>query len=487
MSMLTREGRIELLEDLRSIGAAGQADFEDLDQLKRTFYPVVEHLRAFDPEVVLVVGPRGSGKSELFRAVIDAKLLPAIARRVEGLRLPPLEPTRCYWTKGYPLGQEGFDVRGLRDLIDGRGDDPGTVRELWLAYLLRSLRERIEPSDQRRLESLFERSAVATCESFDALQSLRNSAVDALDHLDRKLEQDGGYAFVGYDELDTLGGEDWAAMVAGIRGLVSFWATYARRWRRVRAKVFLRSDLFDRHAIAGGADLAKLAANRVELVWNDRNLYGMLLKRLANASERMFEYVEKAAPRFDWRKDDELGHLPDIQDAADARPVVERMAGPFMGADVKKGRVHRWLLDHVRDGRARALPRPLVLLIENAARIQAESQIALQGQRLLAPSSLRRAVDDVSRSYVEYSTREWPWMTLLKKRLSGQLVPWEHRRDVERLLSPETLVPFEDSGAWLDYLIEVGVLRERVDKRIDAPDLFLAGLGLKRKGGVRRR
>ena len=39
----------------------------------------------------------------------------------------------------------------------------------------------------------------------------------------------------------------------------------------------------------------------------------------------------------------------------------------------------------------------------------------------------------------------------------------------------------------LDYLVEIGILRRRGDERIDAPDLLLAGLGLKRKGGVRRR
>jgi hypothetical protein len=35
-------------------------------------------------------------------------------------------------------------------------------------------------------------------------------------------------------------------------------------------------------------------------------------------------------------------------------------------------------------------------------------------------------------------------------------------------------------------LLEIGVLGSRPNNRIDVPDLFLTGLGLTRKGGVRK-
>ena len=47
--------------------------------------------------------------------------------------------------------------------------------------------------------------------------------------------------------------------------------------------------------------------------------------------------------------------------------------------------------------------------------------------------------------------------------------------------------PAPDSAGLVDYLLEIGVFRERSERRIDAPDLFLAGLGMSRKGGVRKR
>ena len=329
-------------------------------------------------------------------------------------------------------------------------------------------------------------------ENYQAFRQAATEPLLALDRLDKRLEQEDRFVFVTYDELDTLGAGDWELMEASIRGLVAFWAAYARRWRRVRAKIFLRTDLYDRHATVGGADLAKLAAGRVELAWNDRDLYALLLKRMANVGTELPAYVRPLGTKIEWRKDPSLGLIPMLQSGQAARPIVERMVGPYMGANRKKGLVYRWLLDHVRDGRGRALPRPFVRLVEEAARQELQRSDSLREPRLFDPVSLRRALDRVSGEYVAQARDEWPWLDAVKECLKGQLVPWERERDVVKLL--QGLVsdkdaarrpPFEERNL-LDYLIEVGILRRRPDDRFDAPDLFLSGLGLKRKGGVRR-
>jgi hypothetical protein len=278
-------------------------------------------------------------------------------------------------------------------------------------------------------------------------------------------------------------------------GLVGFWADYARRWKRIRAKIFLRTDLFQRHATAGGADLAKLAANRAELTWSDRNLYAMLVKRLANASPELYAYCDRTAIQFS--DDEDLGWVPSIVKAEQARPIVDRMVGPYMGANFKKGLVFRWLLDHIRDGRGNALPRPLVRLVEEAARLELEAGVRARPPRLLSPIALRSALDVVSKEHVSQALDEWPWLMGVRERLSGSQVPWDRPSHVERMLglnwdtswgsrgviNPPTDTPRE----FVDYLVEIGVFRRRLDGRVDVPDLFLAGLNVKRKGGVRRR
>jgi len=325
-----------------------------------------------------------------------------------------------------------------------------------------------------------------------AFDSLGTQPVLALDRLDKQLIQRDEHIFVTYDELDTLGGGSWILVEAGVRGLVAFWAAYARRWKRIRAKLFLRTDLYERHAKSGGADLAKLAAGRVDLTWSDRDLYGVLLKRLYNVDEELGRYVSEVKG-IEWIQDSSLGAIPLLRTWQDARPVVERMVGAYMGANRKKGLVYRWLLDHVRDGLGRSFPRPLVRLVEEGASQELGHFSNLRPPRLLEPASLRRALDRVSSDHVAQSIDEWPWLDVVKERLSqSRLVPWERERDLISLLEEfpkaegPASPPFEGKEL-LEYLLEVGVLRRRSDGRVDAPDLFLSGLGLRRKGGVKKR
>lgn len=482
--------RNELLQALRAMGAQGRAEGEALDRLPHGFHPVPEHLRALDPEVVLIVGPRGAGKTEIARVLTEGGLASVMAHHAPAVRLPS---GTTNWLRGYPLGADFPDIGGLRRFLEDHGSKVDTVRELWFTYLVRVLRKELDNQACSTLKALLDLQGGAVKENHQAFLNARDEPVLALDRLDRRLEKEDQFIFVTYDELDTLGGGDWGVMEASIEGLVAFWAAYARRWRRIRAKVFLRTDLYDRHATSGGADLAKLAAGRVELAWSDRDLYAVLLKRIANASERLYQYVNSIKSSIGWKEDAELGHVPALDSWRDARPVVERMIGPYMGAGKKKGLVYRWLLDHIRDGRGRALPRPFVRLLEEAAHIELSALHPLRQPRLLDPSSVRRALDRVSEEHVGHAQDEWPWLEAVKKCFKGQLVPWDKERDVVRLLegmkTPNDLSkcpPFE-SRELLDYLVEVGILRRRADVRIDAPGLFLGGLGLKRKGGVRRR
>lgn len=483
------EQRRRLLQALQQIGSAGRAEGEARERIGPGYFPVSEHLRLLDPEVVLVVGPRGSGKTEIARVLNDAKLFHAVARYAPAVRLPS---GVSEWMAAYPAGASTFDPRGLKAYVEREKGKTESLRELWFAYLVRLLCEHCETDDQAKLEKFASLPGAAIDEVVGEFGRLGTLPVVALDRLDARLAREGRYLFVTYDELDTLGAADWGLIEAGVRGLVAFWAAYARRWQRIRAKIFLRTDLYDRHAKAGGADLAKLAAGRVELVWNERDLYGMLLKRLANVDEELGGYVRQVKG-VEWSDDPELGAIPKLRKWQDARPVVERMVGAYMGANRKKGLVYRWLLEHVRDGQGRALPRPFVRLIEEAARQALQHFGSLPSPRLLEPAALRRALDRVSEDHVASARDEWPWLDQIKQRLSASpLVPWDRERDVLRMLegfdatTDAPMPPFE-GREMLDYLIEIGVLRRRADGRIDTPDLYLSGLGLRRKGGVRRR
>lgn len=481
--------RRELLQALQDIGGAGRAEGERAERMAPGFYPVPEHLRLLDPDVVLVVGPRGSGKTEIARVLTEASVYEAMTRHAPRVRLPS---GHSEWLRAYPIDREGFEALGLRNFIAKGGDGTEALRETWFAYLVRTVSKQLAEDDRVVLQPLLSPPGADIQAVQEAFRGLGTQPVVALDRLDQRLEREDRHIFVTYDELDVLGGGDWGLIEAGVGGLVAFWAAYARRWRRIRAKLFLRTDLYERHARAGGADLAKLAAGRVDLIWNDRDLCGLLLKRLANLDPKLGQYT-RVVKGVEWRHDPTLGYVPGLRTWQDARPVVERVAGVHMGANEKKGLVFRWVVDHVRDGLGRASPRPFVRLFEEAARGELRLLKPLKQPRLLEPASLRRALDRVSEDHVVQSREEWPWLDTVKKGLSSNaLVPWEREREVVALLdglgvSGSVPAPPFEGRDLLEYLIVLGILRRRPDGRVDAPDLFLAGLGLKRKGGVRKR
>jgi hypothetical protein len=487
MSTRWNEDRRALLQAMQNIGSAGRAEGAPPESIPLGFYPVAEHLRLLDPDVVLVVGPRGSGKTEIARVLTVASLFDAVKNHAPNVRLPKGDSE---WLSIYPAGSKSFEGLGLRTFMEEAGDGTETLREMWFAYLVRALGGRLDQQSRTDIAPLLEPEAANVQAIHAAFRALGTRPIAVLDRLDEQLEKDARYLFATYDELDTLGNGDWKLVEGGVRGLVALWAAYARRWRRIRAKLFLRTDLYERHAKAGGADLAKLAAGRVELVWSDRDLYGLLLKRLANVNAGLATYVQ-AVKDVSWSKDSRLGSIPTLRTWQDARPVVERMVGNYMGANQKKGLVYRWLLDHVRDGLGRGYPRPFVRLMEEGARQELDRFGNLPSPRLLEPASLRRALDRVSNDHVAQSKDEWPWLEAIKGKLRGDpLVPYSEREAIKLLAelpkAQESAPPPLEGRDLLDYLLELGIFRRRPDGRIDAPDLFLSGLGLKRKGGVRR-
>src|SRR3972149_1979905 len=100
MSANWNEQRKSLLVEPQTIGSVGRAEGESHDRLPLGFYPVPEHLRMLDPEVVLVVGPRGSGKTEIARVLTDAGLATAVAKDAPAIRFPS---EKTDWKKAYPL------------------------------------------------------------------------------------------------------------------------------------------------------------------------------------------------------------------------------------------------------------------------------------------------------------------------------------------------------------------------------------------------
>lgn len=500
MASLSKERRAALVQAL--VLRAGHTDETTSPSV---IFPVPEHLRALEAEVVLIVGDRGAGKTQLKNALNDAAVRSALVRHAPTVRVPR---GQVEWIAGWPLGREGPDTAGWRALRDGAPPGGDHRVAIWGAYLLRSVSRFLTDAERTETAAVLGTRAVDALAVLGAHRSAGVSVTAALDALDERLVREDRWLFVTYDELDTMVLDDWATMGFLIRGLVSFWAAYSRRWKRLRAKIFLRSDFYKHHRDVAGADVAKLAGNRVELQWSDRNLYGALLTHVLNLKESSGErplrdYFARAVRTT---VDTVLGEIPQLASADDAKPFVERLVAEYMGANKGKGLSFRWMLDHLRDGNERALPRSLVWLVAFAAEIERDTPRAT-GAHLLHHVSVRNALDAVSREYVAQArTHELPWLEGLGDRLKrDRAVPWG-RRELVKLLGADFAGSWSPTGArppgvdaddLLTNLIELGIIRRRTggsssagggaNDMFDVPDLYLHGLDLRRKGGVAKR
>lgn len=477
-----------LLQQLSQMGSNGRAESERDNVFCRMFYPAPEQMGALDPDVSLVLGARGSGKTALFRAVTQFGLSKTLKEIFPSSRIPE----KCKWAPIEILKKKvAPDETRLRSFFESTNLVEDEAHDFWQCILIRELWADLD--DKAHIECLPMKDADTTIPRLlEAGRQCGERAAAALDRLDDRLEAEASILFVGYDDLDLL------VTLTGraASSLVGFWATRSRRWRGIRAKLFLRSDIYRRFIVEGGPDLAKISANRYELNWSDESLLGLLVKRVLNQDIGAWQ-AALALKNRDLIEDPVLGFRQISGGWEDYRRVVHSILGKYMGAGPKKGASETWILEHIKDCHGHASPRSLVRMFEIAAQLQLSNKYV--SEAILAPTFLRQALTMVSEDHVKSSLDEWPWLIGLSGRLSRwttlRQVPME-RRPFEAQIrktwndswsASQSVPPCADPGDFVPMLVEIGILKERKDGRLETTDLFLDGLGFKRKGGVRRK
>ncbi len=483
----------QLLEDINKMMGEGLADHapQSAAPFFQQFLPIPRHLRALDPQVRLIIGDKGAGKTQLFQALKfpeGRELLAKVASDHGHLTLP-LE--RLTWRVGFEVQGTAFPPSGAFDAIKGR--EVGDLREIWLALLVRVLED-----DSGGFANDVNAYTVAVAPAFGGwdlnaviqqTKEYEGRILAAIDELDKRLSEKDSYVAVVYDDLDRVSPGDWETVRATLQGLIQLWAVYSRRWQRIRCKIFLRRDLYERAALRG-PDIAKIAWNPADLFWNSGELYRLLFKRLANASPDLRAYLERG--RLAFKEEKLLGWVPNAYEEDQFASVVKHVFSEHMGSDPSKGATLRWIPNHLKDGHGRIFPRPLLRLIQDSTRIEKRDRQAAR-PHLIHHTAIRGALDQVSEFRVEELVREeFPWLKRIqssfKERpfrvpaerrvvLKSLNIDWSHEKD----LPPET-----ESDRLLEYLVELGIGSVRSNGLVDVGDLYLKGLNLKRRGGVAR-
>ncbi len=447
------------------------------------------HRKALDPDVLLVTGMRGSGKTFWWAALQDRSLRTLLNELHP--RLGPVAESDVL--AGFGVGEEPDHYPGrdeIRDLI------AAGVKHQMIWRTVHALAIASKSNPLSKLASWQQRADYVA----------RNPG--AVAHLFREhdawLDDQGRYSLILFDALDRSA-DDWSASLSLIRGLLQH-ALDMRAYRRLRAKVFLRSDQVKQQEVADFADASKVLSSEVELTWHRRDLYGMLWQYLGN-DEEQGEILRPRIVRGHWHSI-ECGNigvhlLPPTfgTDEEEQRDTFhEVVSGPWMGTDHRRGFPYTWIPNHLADAGGRVSPRSFIAALRAAAEDTAEHHP--DHDSALHYDSIKRGVQRASQIRVQELGEDYPWVHRLLQALVGVVVPCEFeavkeawgkakvldqlseevQRNGVKLLPPK--LQLRAFGVRED-LESLGVFRRLVDGRVDVPDVFRVGYGIGRKGGVR--
>lgn len=480
MTTLTPDEYRTLL--IRALGNAADANTTEPDP-QRLFTPS-SHRLALAPDVTVVQGARGTGKTYWAKALTDPQLREIAAA---AYMMPRLRQVKV--TTGYTVEQEEDaphpDKRTIAQLMRDKDFKPV---EFWFTVVLMAL----------QVPQVVEAGSWA-----ERIRWTRENPEPlglALRAANRTTREQGLTHVLIFDALDHLHADRSRADEL-VSGLLEVALELRLAYGALRAKVFIRPDMYE-SAPKSFADASKLTANTAELSWYRENLYGLLFHQLGNDDSPEAEKFRAATGS--WRDDGEGRHIAPVDVIADQgrqEEVFVSLAGPYMGTDRRKGHTYTWVPNHLQDGREQVSPRAWLFSLHEAAVRSAERYAAHPYP--LHYDAIRDSLQAASRIRVAELKEDVGWAAAALTRLEGGQVPmepsvllqhWEEgalRAALQALGESD-----EDHGSGprsadnplslIDELVELGVLTRRVSGAVDLPDVYRLAFDIGRKGGVSR-
>lgn len=484
----------ELTELAPGMGIGEHESKEELAFLEN-FLPLVEYKNLFEPDLFLITGGRGTGKTELFRLLEMATGRKALFYYTRSRAFSSLEHTD--WLSGF--GHTSSDSKRFpaSDVIESFMEDAEDFewKAFWIGLLtgqiLRSQQKIAQTATKYLSKELIHTLSQNLNQLSQWLPLVKEHYEDIssfLDFIDDNLMENDEWLFFLYDELDRIF-NSYEQLAVPIRALLSFWLERWRRWQRIRPKIFLRSDLF-REGFLNFTDASKLRPHHIKLEWSTIQLYKLFVKRLVNKSKGWKAYLEEYTS-LKFEQYDGFGSLPSSTQKEDYEKLMIAMIGKFMGANPRKGNTFNWIPNHLQDADGRIAPRSFLKLFVIASKIRLEKNNFPDKERLLYPQDLQGALQETSKDRIdELAKEEYPWIQALSAHLKDLEAPVSadlFREKIEHVkwkkhISPPTTEP----DHLIPYLEKLGVIEIRTDGRINVPEIYLYGFGMKRRGGVKR-
>ena len=444
------------------------SNFGEIPQ-ENTLYIPPSHMKALRLDANVVVGGRGVGKSFWTAALKAPQILSRLATTTSELRNIEVHV-------GFG-GSTQIDDYPTADVFTSLQSQQIAPYDIWRSVVLRWVARRS--------------GTTIPCESWEMTVGwLKSNSEDAARLMQRPRDWTG---LILFDALDRTS-SDWRNMDEIVRGLLRT-ILWLKTFSNIHGKVFLREDQSER-TVFNFPDASKLTATKAELTWARHDLHGLLWQRLINAQAEHGKCLRELCPHS---KEGDIWVIPQEMktESEMQRNTFEKLAGPWMGRDKRRGVPYTWAVGHLADGRGQTSPRSFLAAIQQAAE---DSTRYPDYEYALHFESIKRGIQQASAIRVREIAEDYPWVPTILSALKGTNVPIEYA--YVKNLWEETLPSFlrNESSSMLppphaergwdglrDDLQRLGVIEMKKDGRLDMPDLYRVGFGLGRKGGVKPR
>jgi hypothetical protein len=457
----------------------------------RVFVPT-QHIKALHLDASVVVGMRGAGKSWWTAVLASDAHRQFIARQLQGSSLGS-SLGKVVARVGFGLDETDREFPRAETLRDLAAEvDP---QDIWQAVILRHMlrvAERPVPFEGQRWK--------------DAVRWLgahRDEANRLLTEADAQLAESGRVLLVLFDAFDRLAG-NWDT-VRGLTAAALKLGLRLRSRRSIRTKFFIRPDLEEDEKVWQFPDASKLRHAKVDLAWASVDLYGLVFMHLGNAVDFGVDFRDQTnrGEGLGWSESGGV-HVPAprVSEEPLQERVVEALADRTMGGGPKRGCTYTWIPLHLADAKGRISPRSYLLAFKKAAEYTAETRP--DHTLALHYTAIQQGVVKASTVRVDEIGEDYPWIKPLLEAARDAVVPMASG-ELSRRWTPDCLDEMVRAGAnklpprrytsdplrsgkhdaLIDDLVELAVLYRTTDRRLNMPDIFRVGYGIRRKGGVR--
>lgn len=455
VSLSDTKGRI--LQELEF--SAGTAEYQD--NFLETFVETELVNRALQSRIPLVLGRKGTGKTAIFRRLLEDSQSNSIV---------VLSPSPLKGNRAWVISPEGFSA--VEQALETSGK---SWREFWLlqtclACYLSWTGEKPQPD--AALAEVLEVVLTTELEIIRCIEALLQRsqvgllARDWLMRFDRASEST---ILLLVDGLDTGFGNtqsDRERRTKAIEGLLSLITSLGDDLQKIKFKVLLREDIWRRLRFD---NKSHFFGRSVTLAWLDTADFFKVLVKQALQSTSFKELVESV----------EQGRLLSSSDYLSETQVFE-IWNLLVGERMRGGKsafTRNWVWNRIADGSNNHSPRALLQLFVQAKVWESREQEQISyWKTVIRPRALSASLEEVSKQALDaLINEEFPELQELIDRL----------RDIGR--SPFKATEVNGLDDQLNLAREVGLLSiyegtEDEVERYKVPDLYLSGIGMTRKG-----